>query len=145
LAPHHITAIMASPWKIAYAPGPVMRFSRKITMAMLFPAIIFTSICAAQGYSFILLSLIGTGYSFALGALLFLLERSKKDVPVALVAALDLAAAAIYLGLLIPVWVGGRNWADNIYWWHADWPRVMSDFRRVIFIIYTTFFFLANM
>lgn len=135
---------MNSPPPSTYHRHANMRLARKITMYMLPLTIPFFIACALKGYHIILICLIPTIFSPLLGFAVLSHEKRGKNKAPSTIVILDIFAALLYLGMLMPTWVGNVRAESNIEsgscWYYDD-----THGSTLMLVTYTTGFFIANM
>jgi hypothetical protein len=119
---------------------------RKLTVALGPVGILFIIIVSVRGYAVIAASAAPLVYSALLyGFFAYLERRSDKKKPIGLLglAALDILGSLMYLGALLPVWVGSvRATMVLSYHWYYSGEEVKQG---AMLVAYATSVFIVNM
>jgi hypothetical protein len=115
-------------------------------MYMLPLTIPFFIACTLKKYPVILICLIPTIFSPLLGFAVLSYEKRGKNKALSTIAILDIFAALLYLGMLIPIWVGDARAESNTDNGGGGWYyRSDTHGSTLMLVTYTTGFFITNM
>jgi hypothetical protein len=109
-------------------------------MYMLPLAVLFIIICGILDYPIIAICVIPSVFSSLIGFAICSLEKNdkKKKANISTIAALDIVAVLIYVGALMPIWVGEMRVENIVRWWWGN-PGVL------MLVTYTSGLFITNM